>query len=209
MSVRNTYSPYRPLLSGTAIYSGQVSELGTLGLIVRAVGTNQPRILTCWHVLTGDNIHDIDTGSAIYQGKLTQADIIASGSTAKGDKTLDAVSVEVIAGISVTARILNLGVSGPVKSPQVGMRLVKCGAGTGVTEGIVSAVNTPRFTISVDTGFPGKYELSQGGDSGAVWLEQGTLCPVGLHYGGETSGKQEARAVSLPTIFDVLGLEAY
>ena len=82
------------------------------------------------------------------------------------------------------------------------MDVVKSGRTTAVTEGMVDGVST---SLSIDYGggtvqtfhdqihivprppWPAvDYEVSKGGDSGSVWIEESTSKAIGLHFAGET-----------------------
>jgi len=50
------------------------------------------------------------------------------------------------------------------------------------------------------------YDLSEPGDSGAVWLERSTHAPVALHQKGTTSGPSFATGVDIVAVLSALGL---
>lgn len=84
------------------------------------------------------------------------------------------------------------------------MNVVKSGRTTAVTEGVIDGIS---MTVSINYGtgigvvtltnqvhivprppWPAvDYEVSMGGDSGSVWMEQATRRAVGLHFAGETN----------------------
>jgi hypothetical protein len=77
--------------------------------------------------------------------------------------------------------ILGIGrVSGPT-APIVGMRVIKSGAETGVTEGEVTDFSNGIVTIEAAE-FAPEYELSGPGDSGSVWVDALSNSPVALHF---------------------------
>jgi hypothetical protein len=91
--------------------------------------------------------------------------------------------------------------------PQINMPLVKSGAGSGITYGIIdgrSCLNHSEISIHLDTRYHyPDHAVSMGGDSGSLWLlNDGTnlLKPVALHYGGGET-KQWAKAKSISSIF--------
>lgn len=102
------------------------------------------------------------------------------------------------------------GIKGQLVSyvyPQINMPLIKSGAGTGITYGIIdgrSCLNRSEISIHLDTRYHNPDDaVSAGGDSGSLWiLNDGTniLKPVALHYGGGET-KQWAKAKSLSSIF--------
>ena len=69
--------------------------------------------------------------------------------------------------------------------------VVKAGAATGVTEGIVTRLFTNTVHITPPSSFPRDYELTSAGDSGALWVERGSLAPIAVHRSGNQPGKKE------------------
>lgn len=104
--------------------------------------------------------------------------------------------------------ILGLGAPAAPTRPVVGMRVVKSGRTSGVTEGIVERINGSVVTIALHPTFPLAYDLSEVGDSGAVWVDESTLSPVALHTAGSTSGPSVAAAVDIVDVLFSLGLTA-
>src|SRR6185295_9986392 len=91
-------------------------------------------------------------------------------------------------------------------APVVGMHVVKSGSETGVTQGVISAVIGDKVTIDQAPGFPRDYDLSQMGDSGALWVERTKFAPVALHTAGNNAGREQAFGVALPAVLATLGL---
>jgi hypothetical protein len=91
--------------------------------------------------------------------------------------------------------------------PQINMPLLKSGAKTGITYGIIdgrSCIDCSELSIYIDTRYPNNTGIiSDFGDSGSVWiLNDNTNIPkpVALHYaGGETP--QWAKAKTFVSIF--------
>ena len=50
------------------------------------------------------------------------------------------------------------------------MRVLKAGASTGVTEGKITRINGEEITLKPLDDFPLDYQLSDTGDSGAIWV---------------------------------------
>ncbi len=102
------------------------------------------------------------------------------------------------------------GIKGQLVSyiyPQINMPLVKSGAGTGITYGIIdgrSCLNRSEISIHLDTRYHHPDDsVSTGGDSGSLWIFNdgiNILKPVALHYGGGET-KQWAKAKSISSIF--------
>lgn len=124
------------------------------------------------------------------------------------DKSLDYATFILEKPLDLNQSII--GIEGQLASyifPQINMPLIKSGAGTGITYGIIdgrSCLNRSEISIHLDTRYHNSYDaVSAGGDSGALWiLNDGTnvLKPVALHYGGGET-RQWAKAKPLSSIF--------
>ena len=101
-----------------------------------------------------------------------------------------------------TRDILGLGTISGIDTATLGMLVVKSGRTTGITRGVVDGVS---MSVSINYGDPGvvaftnqirivprapwpavDYEVSMGGDSGSVWLNEANNRAIGLHFAGET-----------------------
>jgi hypothetical protein len=124
----------------------------------------------------------------------------------RADQWLD-VAAAVIPGGNAVGRILGLGKLNTVADPSVGMRVIKAGTTTGITEGVITAVSGSEVRIEVPFEYPSKdYVLSEEGDSGSLWIDTATMSPVGLHFQGAEAGLETAFARPLPAVFAALGL---
>lgn len=91
--------------------------------------------------------------------------------------------------------------------PQINMPLLKSGAKTGITYGIIdgrSCINCSELSIHIDSRYPNNNGIiSDFGDSGSVWISNDNTNipkPVALHYaGGETP--QWAKGKAFASIF--------
>ena len=86
------------------------------------------------------------------------------------------------------------------KAPAIGMRLVKSGAVSGVTQAMVDGINgsyrldytnygdgpqwMQGFRLVPDPALPGG-DISLPGDSGSLWIDSADGVAVGLHFAGE------------------------
>jgi hypothetical protein len=106
------------------------------------------------------------------------------------DRNLDCAAA-VIGDAGGRGLILGIGQLAAPIAPTVGMRVIKSGAETGVTEGIIARVEGIEVTIA-SSNFPVDYRLSGPSDSGAVWIDAQTHSPVAMHYAGDpqNSGRQ-------------------
>ena len=86
--------------------------------------------------------------------------------------------------------IVSIGRPGGTKAAQLGMQVRKHGRTTGYTEGVVQLLNATvdvAYGDSLQARFAGQViatPMSQGGDSGALVMEAGSLNAVGLLFAG-------------------------
>lgn len=223
---RSWADPIRP---GVSISHPSVSA-GTVGAIVHDRATGRPAVLSNWHVLHGPGgaigdpalqpgTHDDNSGAARNRfGTLLRSHLGAAG-----DAALASVEIR-----GVDPSILDLDVvPTEIADPELGDQVVKSGRTTGVSHGVVTRVDT---MVSLDYGagvgeqMIGCFEiepdprrdgeqgtLSDGGDSGAVWmLKSGNGRPstvmAGLHFAGadDVSGAEQALACYASSARDVL-----
>jgi endonuclease G len=202
---------------------------GTIGCIVFDKADGTPYVLSNWHVLHGE---DGGTGKDVAQpgphddnrirrnrlGVLKRSHLGVAGDCA----------VATIEDRDFIREIFELGVA-PTElgEPDLDDKVIKSGRTTGVTHGIVRRIDTIAkinyggragikaigcFEIGPDPDHPSAGgEISQPGDSGAVWLfKQGngrtSTVMAGLHFGGEGKGDPDEHALAcLPTsVFEKL-----
>jgi len=108
--------------------------------------------------------------------------VVARTRIDKMNSSLDYGAAIVAPEIDVSAAVLELDKLQRIADAEVGMRVVKSGAATGVTIGVVAEVTPMLITIEKPTESPADYVLSDLGDSGAVWLDAQTGNAVGLHF---------------------------
>lgn len=203
--MQNETLPFRPLRPATLIYNPAAQEAGSIGCFATTDGLDA-WIVSCHHVLIGG---EAAVAQAVFQP--TDADgaaPVADTGAARTAPDLDVAAVRVGPGVAVLNAIAGLGAVGAAPAEAApGMRVVKVGATTGLTEGEISDVENDRLRIVPPPGFPRGYQLSAPGDSGALWLEAGTLKPVGLHYQGSAGGNVVAYARPLADVLAKLGLK--
>jgi hypothetical protein len=203
--MQNETLPFRPLRPATLIYNPAAQEAGSIGCFATTDGLDA-WIVSCHHVLIGG---EAAVAQAVFQP--TDADgaaPVADTGAARTAPDLDVAAVRVGPGVGVLNAIAGLGAVGAEPAEAApGMRVVKVGATTGLTEGEISDVEDDRLRIVPPPGFPRGYQLSAPGDSGALWLEAGTLKPVGLHYQGSAGGNIVAYARPLADVLAKLGLK--
>lgn len=191
-----------PLIGGISCGNPRITA-GTLGAIVFDRTTCKPMILSNWHVLAGASSAAI--GEDILQpGQYdggTQA--VAQLTKMVLDSRMDAAVATLNGARGHSREILGLGTIGGIDTPTLGMNVVKSGRTTAITEGVVDGVS---MSVSINYGDPGvvalsdqihivprppwpavDYEVSKGGDSGSVWMNQSNNRAIGLHFAGETN----------------------
>jgi hypothetical protein len=176
--------------------------------VVTANGGAERWILTCYHVLARRDTADLQDGEPVHQVSSTNPpEVVARTRRDRADAALDVAAARVVDGIETVREVLGIGPVTAAKAPEVGMRVVKSGVATGVSEGVVSRIEGTRVQIEMPPGFPSKYELSDISDSGSLWVEISSRAGVALHFGGNDVGVEKAFAVSLPHVLQVLRLD--
>jgi hypothetical protein len=194
-----------PLQLGVSVGNLQRGTTGTMGLWARDLLTGATGIISNWHVLCGSP--EAKAGEPISQpGPMhlgTQPGRVAAvlERWSNLDTGCDAALALLSPGITANQSLFEspLTVSG-VEKPRVGMKVVKYGAISFLTHGMVDGIggafqidyssygDTTRWIdglrIVVDPEIP-EDEISLGGDSGAAWVSTTTGKAVALHFAGE------------------------
>ena len=184
---------------------GSVPHLstGTLGAFVRDTATGALCMLSNWHVLCGgpeaateDEI--AQPGPMDFNGGRTVARLER---WLRLSEQFDAAVARLAADVASNGELFGTALRpAATAAPALGMRLVKSGAVSGVTQGLVDGIagsyrldytafgDIPRwmegFRLVPDPQAPGK-ALSLEGDSGSLWVDQAGQRAVGLHFAGE------------------------
>jgi hypothetical protein len=181
--------------------------LGTLGFIGTKNGDDR-WIVSCYHVLCRSDETPFADRESIFQPVDGEpGSLVARLSIGCADSVLDCAAAKVLDEVETVGEILGLGRLGKPVDPIPGMQVIKSGIATGITEGTVRSVSDKRVIIAAPAGFPSNYELSGGGDSGAVWVQKNTLSAVALHTRGNDTGEEVAFAVPVRDVMQVLGLQ--
>jgi hypothetical protein len=205
MASQNHTEHFRPLRGGIVVEAATRQHFGTLGMIVTRTGVDRWG-LTCAHVL-GPFGGPVPQGDLVFQPDNTAAAFrVGATVAARADQTLDCAAFLIDAGITTSNEILGIGPPAAPIAPVVGMRVFKSGRSTEITEGVISAVTGTTVAIALHPDFPAAYDLSDPGDSGAVWFEQSRRAPVALHRAGTTSGPSAATASDINAVLASLGL---
>jgi hypothetical protein len=224
-----------PIQPGVGIARAD-GDLGTFGCVVFEESTGRPALLSAAHVLAGapksvagDPILQPGPGIGGKVGKHTVGELRGWIWNGLGDAAY--------ALLTGQRRVNPLFLLNPlrlqgVRKPRKDDVLVKSSLKTGVTRGRVESVGeievsygaeSPGSSVSVvkrlmqgfeirtlDPANPENLEISEKGDSGAVWLDPETGEGVGLHVGGEpwTAPREEERALAccLSVVLDELDL---
>jgi hypothetical protein len=206
MPIGGRGDPHRPLVSGIRIVNAVTGSPGTLGCI--GLDTDdRPWIVSCYHVLGRDrqSIGAPQNDEAILQSTLALGGgVVARSRTDKMNSALDYGAAIIVPDIGVSTSVFELDTVQRIATAVIGMRVVKSGAHTGVTMGIVTDVTGPLITIESPPDAADDYVLSDRGDSGAVWLDAETGRAVGLHFSGRDGNTAFARP--LGAVLTALGL---
>jgi hypothetical protein len=201
MSVANHRCAFRPVRSGTLIFQPHNNEAGTLGAVLTSDGQDR-WLLTCRHVVARPDNRIVITDSILQPDIANGA--IATLAGALADQALDCAAARL--QVSSSDEVLGLGKPTAFKAPTVGMRVVKSGWKTGVTEGQIRQLSGNEVVIERLAGYPSDYLLGTRGDSGSVWLETMTLAPVALHTREAAVGPHLAFASAFPAVLSALNL---
>ncbi|MDX1614889.1 MAG: hypothetical protein R3300_11310, partial [Candidatus Promineifilaceae bacterium] len=180
---------------------------GTLGALVLDEQTGEQMILSNWHVLAGRD--DVQAGLPIWQPGWIDGGTRDENTIAELSRWMlgpfDAAVARVTGARPVEARTVEGRSVEDIGPPQLGMQVWKSGRSTGLTRGFIDGIKmTVNLsyrnvgTRSLEQVFrvvprpgEGNLELSIGGDSGAVWVEEGSNKVVGLHFAGEVGNFPE------------------
>ncbi|MCX6634891.1 MAG: hypothetical protein NT090_07395 [Acidobacteria bacterium] len=199
--MKNHERVFRPLRGGVMIFNQRLGVPGTLGLIVTADGADR-WILSCFHVLCAAD----GAADSIYQPIDNAEGLVAVVDPTRANRDRDCAAARIAPGVASVAEILGIGPVGAPAEPIEGMRLLKSGAATGVTEGVITRVEITGVEIEPD-GLPADYEMSDAGDSGAVWVTREGNRPVALHQRGIDSPKRLAYGLPFQEALRLLRLE--
>jgi hypothetical protein len=207
MSLHNHSLKFRPLRAGVEIFNPRLNEVGTLGCIGHDVGGGAERwLISCYHVLVGGaNVVAIN-GEPIFQPS-ADPEIVASIDSTKCDPILDCAAAKLSAGIGSNAEVLGIGTPGIPMRPRIADRVIKSGATTGVTEGIIEQIIGDDILIAIMGSFDPDYDLSRPGDSGSLWLRSDGLAPVALHMREAGDPQKRVKATCILPILASLQLK--
>jgi endonuclease G len=202
---------------GISISNSLSFGYGTLGGKVVDRATGAEMILSNWHVLV--NSWYAQPGMAIYQPGLGDGgrDIVARLTRHAMDQFIDAAVAELNGARPLINDMMELGPVTGASAPTLGMRVVKSGRRTDVTEGIVTGIEgrTAMYYGGIERVIrhvahiaqtPEGGPVSAGGDSGSWWLEKGPNRAVGLHFAGSDT-PEYGLAIAMPQVLDALKVD--
>ncbi len=208
-----------PLYGGVSISDEYRIAYGTLGGFVQDRQSGEPMLLSNWHVLSGNA--GLRQGVEIYQpGRMDGGgpqDSIAQLDRDGMASNLDAAAATLLGNRQFASDQFGLGVVRGVSQAELGMRLAKSGRGSGITEGMVTAVEgiakinygyverIIRHVVTIDP-VTGGMMVSAPGDSGSWWMDEDTMEVVGLHFAGSNS-PETALALDMQTVLDALNVD--
>ena len=105
--------------------------------------------------------------------------------------------------------VIGIGAVTETGEAELGMRMTKSGRTTGVTSGTVSDLDfdghghTDQIIVERDP--DDEAPISDGGDSGSVWLDSSNRI-VGLHWGGDSKNQSFAIASPIGYVMEELGI---
>lgn len=202
---------------------------GTLGMFVKDRRSGKPAILSNWHVLAGSA--SASPGDAIVQpgphdsGRAPR-DVVGALERMILDKDGDAAIAVVNNARPFDPSVMDVNVvPDGLADPQIGDEVIKSGRTTQVTRGRVDGkgryfITYPVGRVGID-GFiivprtkdnPSNEEISMGGDSGSIWIKEGTNTAVGLHFAGETDprpSEEHAIACFATRVFSRLDIDPW
>ena len=193
-----------PLVGGVSCGNPRITA-GTIGAIVFDKTDGKAAILSNWHVLAGSRAAAAE--EEIWQpGRAdggSSGDRVASLSRFRLDRDMDAGLARLTGGRASSRDQLELQPIKGIDEAVLGMQVVKSGRTTGVTKGIIDGVSlSTAINYGGDAGVQAfrdqihivprppwpavDTEISLGGDSGSVWVNEANDHAVGLHFAGET-----------------------
>lgn len=210
---------FDPLRGGISVSSAGQSGYGTLGGLVRDRLTGEQMILSNWHVLSNSwfpmRRHSIYQPGRPDNG--ADAEPVATFSRDAMASNLDAAVATLNGRRQAINDILDLGPVPGVAPAELGMAVVKSGRRTGVTRGVVTAVEGTarisygslarviRHVVTIEPRHP-LDEISAPGDSGSWWLDSASRNAIGLHFAGSNL-PERGLAVDMVKVLDALGVD--
>jgi soluble lytic murein transglycosylase len=212
-------TPSRQELCGGLPLVNEAGRLFTLGGKVRDRWTKKEMVLSSWHVLADSWA----AGGQVLLYQTVAADDKATTEVA-AEYTRSAIRAGLDAAVSrlkSNKLLLNqqqgIGAVSGVALPLLGMRVIKSGAATGVTAGVITGIlgySMQRYAnrkqligpfVCITPEEPNA-PINAPGDSGAWWLERSSRRAVALHFAG-SDDPSFGLAFSMPEVLHTLDVE--
>jgi hypothetical protein len=203
----NHRRPFRPLRGGVEIFNPRVDEAGTLSFIAQDAGGGPERwLVSCYHVLVGGPGTQPIEGEPVFQPS-DGTEPAALTDAARAHVFLDCAAAKLAPGVAGIGEILGIGRLAFPANPEPGMRVIKSGAATGVTEGLIESVEGDDVVIAHAPDFDPNYELSLPGDSGSLWLRREDHAPVAMHLSEAGGPLPRVAARRILAVLEGMGLQ--
>ncbi|GJM41016.1 MAG: hypothetical protein DHS20C20_12980 [Ardenticatenaceae bacterium] len=212
---------YDPIPLGVSAGNPRITA-GTLGAKVYDAATLEPMVLSNWHVFAG-------SPSAAVGEPIWQPGSLDGGNSGDTFATLNRFELgpydAAVAKLTSSRDVLNETVDGnpieDVTTPILGMFVWKSGRTTEHTEGFIDGI---QMTTTINYGAAGvraiqnvvrivprlgvgNVEISMGGDSGSIWVDETSGKAIGLHFAGEVgSAPEHALACDLQPVLSRLNV---
>ncbi len=199
------------------------STAGTLGAKVIDADSGDEMILSNWHVLAGRR--NVEAGISIWQPGWIDGGTNETNTIARLSRWVLGPYDAAVARLTGAREVLTTTPEGrkivESTAPRLGMKVWKSGRSTGYTEGFIDGIlmKVPLdyreagthlleqvFRIVPRAG-SGPGEISFGGDSGSMWVDESSGKAVGLHFAGEIGDTPEhALAHDITRVIDRLNV---
>ena len=212
---------YDPIPLGVSAGNPRITA-GTLGARVYDATSLLPMALSNWHVFVGSPSGA--PGEPIWQpGKLDGGNSTDTFATLSRSvlSPYDAAVAQLTNSREVLTETLDNDIIEDVTTPQLGMMIWKSGRTTERTDGFIDGI---KMTTSINYGAAGvrvlqdvirivprpganNVEISMGGDSGSIWVDEASGKGVGLHFAGEVgNAPEQALANELQPVLEMLNV---
>lgn len=190
----NAVLPYRPLWAGISVISTAVGSRGTIGCFARD-SADEAWLITARHVFSSTPAV-ADSSVRVFQ---PDNFVDATPINVPGMWRLDASKEVIAAKLVPTVRIVpawpTFGPCTGIAMPTHGMVVTKAGIATAVTQGVIKDIDAQGFSVERVADLPGGYRLSDGGDSGAAWIQPASRAIVGIHIGLRPDGSASVKRI--------------
>jgi hypothetical protein len=219
--ISSLQQPYDPVPLGVSVGNPRITA-GTLGAKVFDAPSGKPLILSNWHVFAGSpaaRVGELVLQPGVQDGGQSGDEIATLRRFNLGP--YDAAVAELNGRRDVQTVTLDGDPIEDVTMPILGMTVWKVGRTTGRTRGMIDGVRMSTLLNYGPAGAKmmtdvlrivplpgaGNAEISMGGDSGAVWVDDESGKAVGLHFAGEIGEAPEhALANDLQAVLTALNV---